>query len=100
MPDGGVRCRRAWPLRQPLAIVVAVIGEPLDVVSDLGLERRRDHPTSLPSELIKRERDLGVPGPGACDNSVRSFPPHTAVGALNRGTYTAFLVKPIHNTGV
>jgi len=46
---------------QPLAILVALAGEPLDILGDLDFQRRRDHPAStLPREIVKRDRDLVV----------------------------------------
>ena len=57
------RRSRACPLpdHQPLAIRADLIDQQADVLLDLGLERRRDHPTSaLPSETIERDTSLVV----------------------------------------
>jgi hypothetical protein len=41
---------------EALAVIVALIRGALDVLSDLGLQRRRDHaPCALPSEIIERD---------------------------------------------
>ena len=46
---------------QPLAVLADLIGERRDVLVDLGLERRRDHPASaLPREIIERDAILVV----------------------------------------
>jgi hypothetical protein len=43
---------------QPLAVLADLVGERAHVLVDLGLERRRDHPTSaLPRQLIERDPD-------------------------------------------
>ena len=42
---------------QPLAILVNLVHERADILLDLGLERRSDHPPrALPSEIIERDR--------------------------------------------
>ena len=49
---------------QPLAVLAALVGEALDVVGSLGLQRGRDHPTrALARELVERDRDLIVASP-------------------------------------
>ena len=46
---------------QPLAVLVDLVHERADVLIDLGLERRRDHPASaLPREIIERDPTLVV----------------------------------------
>ena len=46
---------------QPLAVLADLIIERANVLADLGLERRRDHPTrALPREIIERDAVLIV----------------------------------------
>jgi len=89
---------------QPLAVLVELRGEALDVVGDLRFQRRGDHPPrALSSEVIERDRDLinspdgepayilhGVP-------SCRSAP--ASVFSNREGTPPSFF-KPVHNIRV
>jgi hypothetical protein len=44
---------------EPLAVLAAHLGEPLDVLADLRLQRRRDDPPrTFSRELVERDRDL------------------------------------------
>jgi hypothetical protein len=46
---------------QPLAVLIDLVHERADVLVNLGLERRRDHPTrALTSEIIERAPTLIV----------------------------------------
>lgn len=74
---------------QPLAIRVALVGEALDVIVGLGLQRSRDHPASaLARELIQHDRELVVlPGgePANIIHGVPSFAASRRSVLINRG---------------
>ena len=95
------RLRLAVADHQALAVLVALIDERRDVLVDLGLERRRDHPKrALPSEIIERDLHLVVLPDGRRANihHWRAFLPAIAgFGLLQPGRYAAFLFTRIHN---
>src|SRR5205085_1358306 len=65
---------------QALAVLAAVVGEPLDVVVGLGPKRGRDHPArALARELIQRDRDPDLVLPdGEPANIVHGVPSFAA----------------------
>src|SRR4051794_16594211 len=83
------------------AVFVALLREPLDVVGDLGLQGRRDHPArTLTGEVIERGRDL-VAVPDAEPANIlhwRAFlPVTTGIGLDQPGRYAAFFSIAVHN---
>jgi len=61
-PDRQLALTRATVAdNQPAAVLVDLIDEAGQVVIDLGLQRRSDHPArTLTSQLVERARDLMV----------------------------------------
>jgi hypothetical protein len=102
------RADRQPPLPRPpiandkaLAVLADLARERRDVVVDLGLERRGDHPAStLPREIIQRDASLAVLPDGEPANiwTWRAFLPAIAGFGLHQpGRYAAFLFTRIHN---
>src|SRR5215213_6473829 len=73
---------------QPPAVLAALIGEPLDILADLGLKRGRDHPARpFAREHIERDRDLVVLPDGEPANILHGVPscrPSPASVLINR----------------
>ena len=87
---------------QSLPVLTNFLGERADVLVDLGLKRRSDHPTrTLPREIIKRDRALILPDgePANILHGVPSFPASRRSVFVEPGRYAAFLITPIHNIG-
>jgi hypothetical protein len=84
-------------------VLVALVAEPLNVLVDLGPERRGDHPPgALPREVVQRDLDLLVAlrdGERANIRHRRAFlSRHEAVGLDQPGRYAAFLfTAAVHN---
>ena len=104
VPDPTVTLRsRARPLRTTSRLPSSSTSSAndADVLVDLGLERRRDHPASaLPREIIERDATLVVLPDGEPANirPWRAFlPAITGVGLHQPGRYAAFLFTRIHN---
>ena len=87
--------RAAVADHQPMPVLVDLIAETLDVLVDLGPQRRRDHPPrALPRELVQRDRDLLVALPdGEPANILHGVPscrPSPASVFDQPGRYAAF----------
>jgi hypothetical protein len=60
---------------QSLAVLIALLGAPFDVVGNLDLQRSRDHPPrALPREIVERDPDLVVLPDGEPANIVHGVP--------------------------
>lgn len=90
---------------QPVSLLVELVDERADVLLDLGLERRRDHPPrALPGQVVERVRDLlvaSVVDPANITHGVPSCRPPPASVFINReGTPPSSLRRSTHNIWV
>jgi hypothetical protein len=85
------------------ALLVALVGEPLDVLVSLRLKRRGDHPArTVARELVQRDRNLVVLPDGEPANIAMAClpsPPHGG-RSLSTGKVRRPPPQPVHNIRV